>query len=278
MKTELLKNLSIDDYHASPYVSNSKLQTFLKSGPRGYWMRYIHKSLEAPTTAALRAGQAFDTLLFDGEDEYKAKFIERPKGMKFNTVDGREWKALQHKNGKTIIEPDDARAFQWMVSAIKEHSLASELLETCDYQVSLRGPREGLPGIQSRPDGLRLGESPVVLDLKTTANLDYLLGGSSVIKYGYHQQMAFSSMLLSELGAVDVKYCLLAVEKAAPHRAQVIELSQDYVRAGCEQVNRGLQSLAQHYTSGTWPRVTTDRVVLEPPAWMTESESAESAA
>lgn len=286
MNTELLKQLDIDEYHASAFISNSKLTTFLRRGPRGFWMRYLHKSLQKEDSPALRTGLAFDTLLFDGEGAYLEKFVERPPGMKFTTKEGKAWKAEQDEAGRIVIESEDARAFEWMCAAIREHELGSDLLHACDKQVSLRGEYDGLPGIQSRPDGLCLegcaatDYQPFVLDLKTTSELDMLTGGRSIPRYGYHRQMGFSSLLLNDLGVSDLRYFILAVEKAVPHRAQVVELSEAYVRAGELEVRRGLSRLSTHYQSGEWPRVTEDVVVLDPPRWMRteEDESAHAAA
>ena len=284
MSTQIFTDLPIDDYHASDFVSNSKLQTFLRRGPRAYWMRYVHKSLPKEDTQALRAGSAFDTLLFDGEQVFRERFVERPAGMKFTTKAGKAWKKEQDEAGLVVIEPEDARAFEWMCAAIREHELANDLLHACDTQVSLRGAMDGLPGIQARPDGLCLQGcaasdfAPYVLDLKTTAELDQLTSGKSVVRYCYHQQMAFSQQLLRAHGIPELRYYLLAVEKTGAHRAQVIELTQDYVDLGERQITHGLQRLAAHYRTNTWPRVTEDVVVLEPPPWMNKEASAPEAA
>lgn len=271
MGTGIIHGIDIDEYHAAPFVSSSKLRTFDRKGPRGFWLEYLYGTRNtAPRTDAMAVGQCFEDAVCG-----KPTHILVPEGMKLTTKAGKEWKAEQTL---TVLGSQYAGLFDHGVRHVRENHTARDLIEASDEQVTLRREWDGIPGLQARPDWLCVGGceasgwQPVAPDLKTTISLNSF--GRSVVDYAYHVQAALVATCLQGADVTGSVHPLIVVEKASPYRCQVFWLSPEYVQLGAQRAYATLSRLAEHYESGEWPQTTEDSTTLEPPAWMTEGKAA----
>lgn len=264
----ILYNINIDDYHANPAVSHSKLEAFRRKGAWYYWARFIDKSVAGPDSASLLLGRAFDTLVFEGPSGFDAQYIVTPANHDGRTKDGKAYKAQAEASGKAIIKHDDYKRFDRMLDNITQNTAAMALLAQGKAQVTLRCSPKMLPfEAQSRPDWLHIDDAGSYgLDLKTVDDLDRF--PKSVVDFGAYRQAALCDLICDANDIQLTKHWLLAVERSEPHRVKVFELSPNYIHIGFDEVTKELERLADHYDSDTWPLVDVESEVLEPPNWL----------
>jgi hypothetical protein len=275
------KHLGVEAYHNGPEVSHSKLLDYARRGPRYYAARYVTRKAPRPAPSdAFLFGQAFEDLVYGlpiGE-----RYAVKPEGMIFAKVDGKAWKTAAEASGKLTITHDDAQAMDAMRESIRENDTAMRMIKACVAQTSFIAPYGGTPGIQARPDwwsSTGLAESgfrPFTLDLKSTIGLAKLASGRGVADYGYHSQAAMAAECAVRNGVESPACFLLAVEKVAPYRCQVVEITPEWLAVGWTWCERQLEKLRAHYATGDWPRVTSEIVALPPvPAWAASASEIE---
>lgn len=77
---EIIRDLDIEEYHKSPILSHTKIQHWLENTPQWWYAKYIEgKRFEGEEAAYFVHGRAIDTLLFDGEKEFRRLFTTAPK-------------------------------------------------------------------------------------------------------------------------------------------------------------------------------------------------------
>ncbi len=267
----LITDETIEQYHANPALSNSKLKDFDSLGPKAYYLRYVRGGAEKKDTAAFRTGRAFETYLLEPA-VFEEWFAVKPEGHDGRKGPGKDWLKEQELAGKTVIDRDDWESFEFMARAIREEcQSAVELLANGIYQPTWRIDWPGVPGLQSRPDWgceegcARSDWKPYTLDVKTCRKLDLLISGKDIITYGYHKQAAIAR-LASEQG--EAVHYLLAAEKEFPRRAMIIEISRTFVNIGEDWATYQLSKLADHYEADHWPLTVDDSIVVEPPTWL----------
>ena len=156
-----------------------------------------------------------------------------------------------------------------MVGALRECEAGMALLEHAQSQLSLRARAWDLP-MQARPDWVVLdGFCPVIVDLKTTKNLDDLTKdhGPALWKLNYHSQLALARRLLAENGYPEAKCYILAVEKNG-YRSACVEVPDGMLRAGERYFDEHAPKLAECYRTDVWLRAVPGIVKLETPGWM----------
>jgi hypothetical protein len=275
-KPEVLRTVSLDDYHAAPYLSTSKLADYDKRGPRYFAMRHVQNKFgPTPSTEAQVFGQAFEDLVCESERLFADRYAVKPAGMKFSTKEGMAWKKAHESAGKEIITEDQRSDLYAMREALWENESAMDMIRGADTQLSIRAPYAGTPGIQSRPDWYssgcpRTSYNPYTLDLKTTIHFNRLREGRGVIEYRYHIQAALAHHACRVAGlGTNVESYLLVVEKCLPYRCQVLRIGDDWIAAGWEWAEAQLHKLARNYATNTWPRVESEIASLPvAPAWL----------
>lgn len=282
----LLLDEDLAAYHADPAVSNGKIRDFDQLGPKGFYLRHVRHEAPRKDAAALMAGRAFETFLFEPR-LFDGHFAVKPQGCNFTKPEWKAWKKEQEAARRTIIDRDDFLAFEHMAAAVHDCGSARSLLEGCAAQPTWRTDWPGLPGLQSRPDMANLAGCPIsdfrpyTVDLKTTRSLNELVeqkraadipvGGRSLIRYGYHTQAATVRM---SSGVGDLVHYLIVAEKAFPCRAIVLELPPVFVDIGERWVIEKIAELADHYQSDHWPLTREDLIVVQPPAWLLAQHAA----
>lgn len=295
----IIRNLPIEKYHESSALSNSKIGSYIEKGALWYRGAFIDKTIEQPDSKAFKKGRLFDAMVTGGQTEIDANYVLQPATYTnkknetkpwHNGADAcKEWNAEREAEGKEVVSQADWDNAAAMMEAVLQHQLAKELLALCEFQVSLRQKfaKWGVE-IQARPDGLSRKPHKdtrgkrFTLDVKTTADFMEWVNetnpgawseGSPIHKYGYHRQGALDNCLCSlepEIG--ETIHLLLVVEKAAPYRVAVVELTEAYLEIGWKEIERHGAKLASYITSGKWPTSPQGIISMGPPAKLIDRE------
>ena len=273
--------ITIDDYHASDLISNSKLKTLDEFGPFGYHARHLVASApKRERSSAMAMGQAFEDFVQLDASAFAAKWSELPAiegkaddemiaaalalGLTFTrrhdakTVHLAALKA----RGVGVLAREDFIAIERMGEAFARNADAQAVVRGLQTQATLRDDLGGLdiiPGLQSRPDWYGPGGAP---DLKTTGK--FTTFDREILSLGYHRQAAMVDVIA---GPHD--HPLIAVESAWPYRCQVVDLPKALVDDGREWIARQLDVLRECYTRDEWPLCVTRRSASVP-RWLAQ--------
>lgn len=288
--------LSIEQYHADPAITNSKLKDLRQRGPLYYHRKHVRKVIEQEPTRAMNAGQALEDAYFFPA-MFKRRWAMKPAGMKFNTVDGKRWQATAESMGQSILPDDDRQAIEGMMKSLKENTVAQELLAAGVAQLTARytGGKEGQPdfglALQTRPDwfnekGCRHSQGrPYFADLKKTADLgawwDFMNPKDTkharpIFQFGYHIQAGIVERCFAQEGFMDTDHFLVVVEEQEPFRSQVFRMAEDYRKIGWNEAARTLNVLQNCLRLKQWPAVPGGEggpIELEPPNFVLEMEA-----
>lgn len=259
-------DIPIDEYHAHPCYSHSKLRVFARGGPRLYYMTFINPSLPPrKRTDAMVFGDFFETYVQRPSAFPKACLVA-PAGKGNETGPKRDFLKSIPK-GTDYIDQEDLAKMANMKSAMDEHDLAMALISGGQAQVTMRNNIRGAL-CQARPDWLCMGGipendwEPYSLDLKTTDSLDDF--ESDIYNYGYYSQAAMVEMIAD----VPMENYILAVEKQIPHRVALYMVCHDSMAAGREWVSEQLYGVTSCVSSNSFPRIEQGVKVVRLPAWM----------
>jgi hypothetical protein len=299
----------MDSYHNHDAVSASKLAVF-RECPLLYKRTFIDKAVTRASTAALREGAGFDSLLFDGDEVFASTYVCKPatytdsksgevKPWNGNSNTCKAWLAAAEAHGKVILDADALTRFALMREAIRKNPWATALLSQGEAQVTFRREAQKFGGleVQVRPDwfseapierpdlGLSSGGRPYLLDLKTTADFGDWWDpidaadprqGKPVYTYGYHRQAGFAQWVAhKDVG--ETAHFLLVVEKDEPFRVGIVQLSGDYLDLGWSAVEGDLTRLAACRATNKWPGSPEGVLSLKPPLWLEEKAAREAA-
>ncbi len=304
----ILRGLHMSDYHAHEAISSSKLKVFRES-PLLYKRTFLDGVVTRASSAALREGAGFDSLLFDGDADFARNYACKPasypdaKTGEAKSWHGgagfcKAWEAAREAEGITILAADAWERFVLMREAIRRNPLAKALLGQGEAQVSFRRKSEKFDGleVQVRPDwfseqplcipelGIDTLGQPYLLDLKTTADFgDWFdpidpsdpRSGSPVWKFGYHRQGGLAQWVAhKDIGKT--AHFLLVVEKEEPFRVGIVCLSDDYLDLGWAACEGDLNRLVACRTANVWPGSPTGVLTLSPPQFLLDKSARES--
>lgn len=277
MAGEIIRGLPIDEYHAYPAWSSSKIKVIDTHGPL-YAIRKVRGELKpGEQTDALRKGSLFDALV---TGEGAENFQVAPEKLDRRTKAGKEWAEDVESQGRVIITPADAAWAHDAFEALMAIPEARESIEEAEFQVSIRARLASHPlfELQGRPDltcldGLKTTDFvPTFDDLKSARSLDAFVRGNHVVDYGYHVQAAIVREVAREAGIDDTRHRWFVVTKPdqPPVQAVVFNITEEWMSLGMRALYAALSKIHHWTASGVWPR--TERTVLDavPPAWLTK--------
>lgn len=264
-----------DEYHRQSGVSNSMLNEFIES-PELYHGRYVAETIAAKApTPAMQFGSLFHDSVLLGIDHVAVEIP--PESLSSNgSKTGAGWKHFQaHYAGmnKVFLKPDEFAALRNMVDAVWSHPMAARLLERADAAIEQSifwADEETGLSLRSRLDHRKLS-TPIITDLKSTADVSRKGFASSMWDYGYYRQVVFYREAAKALTGQVHDFVFVAVEKEPPHRVRCYELDPREDRAmtrGYEDVRDGLNRLAEAYRTNNWTEPGWDQVLtLDLPNW-----------
>lgn len=206
-------------------------------------------------------------------------------GLELVVIDADDWRSKGARDerdcayaaGKCPVLAKEKAAVDAMAAAIRQHPLASQLLD----------PEHGQPevsafwhdqrhGIDRRArfdwlphsDGGRL----IVPDYKTTASAEPRAFQRSIFNFGYDIQAVFYTDAIQAHGlAEDVEFLFIAQETTAPYLITVHELDAVALQLGRERVDRACAIFRECAATDTWPGYSDDIELATPPLWLTDA-------
>ena len=282
--------IGIADYHASEYVSHSKLKVFAELGPFAYRSRFLLGENRQEVTEVMRLGQAVETYLQD-PDVFRATYSEAPAiegkaddallaealSLGVLSEDGKPFSkrhgastvqlAILRAKGGDVLTRSQMERIERMAQSFDRNRDARALVAGMTTQVTLRDDFAGLdilPGIQSRPDWYHAidGDSVDLKCVESFAAFDKAIGD---------REYAAQAALIDIITGSSAPRTLIALESTWPFRCQVVDLAPAWVDLGHAWVQRQLAGLRECYTRNEWPLCETRRTSY-PPAWRLAKE------
>jgi len=250
-------------YHASGAWGSSLISTFLKS-PQLAHMMLTHQ-YRPPETPSMKFGTRFHALLDPG-----SRFSELhrcgPEDADKRSKAWKEAEATAITEGFDLVSFDDWTMLHAMRESVMANPIARSLIEGAEQEVGFRmDAPQGLFQVQCRADILHRWSH--MADLKTTGDVDDF--GSSVATFGYHRQSAIYRWIVSHAyGGELLPFSFIVVEKAAPlYRCRVVDLDEEYLAIGWQEVEAALTEIGQRNASGDWSD-HRDAELIAAPAWL----------
>lgn len=279
-------NLPLAEYHASEYVSHSKLLCFVELGPYAYYQRHV-AGMPRSVTDAMELGNAAE-LYIQNHEAFKALYVEAPvlEGKADETLlaeatalgvlddDGKPYSkrhnattvhtAVLRARGQSVVTRSDMMRIERMANAFTDNAVIADVVRGLHKQVTLRddfAELDVLPGIQARPDWY--GERETV-DLKTVSRF------ADVDRHlipGHATQAAFIDVVLGRR----IVHHLAVVESEWPYRTQLVTIDDETMAVANGWVRKNLDRLCDHYASGVWPLCQPKRTTTLP-RWLRDME------
>lgn len=231
------------EYQAIDAVNWSSLKHIAVS-PKHY---LCEKCPPLHQTAAMVKGRAGHTATLEPE-LFGSEYVVFPGSRRA----GKEWDAFEAQNeGKTILKSSEAEQAWAMSKAVRSHPFAGPMLTGGKAEVSIEwmDPETGLK-CKGRLDYVKPG---VLVDLKTSGDLDRRRFSRRAMDLGYHGQLAFYLRGLKALGREPSEVYLIAVEQAEPFDVACLEVDSDALAIGDELVSELLNKLAECEATREWP-------------------------
>lgn len=195
-KIELLNN--DDAYFAYKALSASQIKTFVVGGVYDFWKTSVFnpERKEGEETDALIFGKYAHCCLFE-QEEVSKRFLVLDWGTK--TRGTAKWKkAVEENPNKILISPDEAEKARKMVECLKNHKVASKVLENCKCEEPFiwTDKATGLP-CKAKLDAYKEnGDIMTIVDYKTSSDIDGVLNKAE--KYQYPIQAVFYQRAIKE--------------------------------------------------------------------------------
>jgi hypothetical protein len=252
-------DMTADAYHRHEALSSSGARKLLPpSCPAKF--RYERDHGQPPKAEFDFGKAAHKRVLGVGED------IVVIDAADYTTKAAREQRDQAYADGQVPILPKEDAVIDEMVKALREHPLASVLLDPQrggkpeqsafwtdpDTGVDCRARFDWLPALDR---GGRL----IVPDYKTTRAADLMSIGRSLDDYGYARQAAWYLDAVAVLGlAESAAFVFVVQEKTAPFLVTVTDIDATSLAAGRFYNQQARKVFAECTASGRWPGYVPD--------------------
>lgn len=278
-------NLSIEAYHASDYVSSSKL-TDLEPCPLYFKRAHLDKIIPKPDAAHFAIGNAAHWLILEGGEVFLSRTIVHPKfydapesarkdapmikkTWNWNANACTDWRD-QDARGKVVLSQEDFEEIVKLRDEVFANLTARALLTGGHAEVTFRR-KFPLFGVQCRTDywhadGVTLPDvgriaGPVVVDLKTCDSIERFKRDFFDLRYHFRAEFyrLVICEVLAEMGALPVdeitppRFFFVVVEKSQPYRVEVFEPDAESLAIGKREVAAALMTLGKCYLRNEWP-------------------------
>ena len=253
-------------YHSRKAVSRSDL--FLLSKSPQYF-KYIQENGRAETDA-LRFGTMVHTFVLE-PNLFKRRYIVIPN-IDRRTREGKAILEEVSRIKKEIVTESELSTITAMRDAVLNNKYAYALLQGVK-EMSYYWTDE-LTGIKlkCRPDCVsNIGQTNVIVDLKSCENAQTDAFMRDALKYGYDLQAATYKTGVELIEGTPHKFVFIAVEKKPPYGVNILEVDEPALRKGTDDFRNYLGMLKYCRDTDNWYSYTgeTGRPnVLSLPAWL----------
>lgn len=136
---------------------------------------------------------------------------------------------VEENPGKDILKTREAMDIRLITSRVMDHPYAGSMIRQCtNYELPFTIEQCDVPH-RGIIDGLG---SWFLLDLKTTTSVSHYMLQRNIYESKYYMQAAIYERAAHIMGHDPEAYFIIAVESAAPHHVQVVELEPHYIARG----------------------------------------------
>lgn len=272
----------IENYHANPAVSHSKLEIFRKC-PLLYKKTCIDYSVEREDSDALKLGSALHCLLLDGGDEFSKRYVTMPvecprrpdkrQALAKNPSEATLasiafWQAWDLANGhKIALDNFEMGTLSRVAMAFKEcKEVEASGFADSEKEVTFRSDYCPHFQLQCRTD---IWDGDVyVTDLKTVRDYDQF--EYNYHHFGYHRQAALyrsivGANILPPLAGVVFRFCV--IEMKEPFRVGFFEPVERDLAIGNAENGQDLLRLKECYAKNEWLGAPEGIVPIALPSW-----------
>jgi hypothetical protein len=253
-----------DEYRHSGALTQSALKDYIFN-PFYYYQRHILHEGSVDETTEMRMGTALHCLVLERE-AFAARYAIQPAGMRKNTKAYDAW--LEGTGGKRILTDGECRTVEKMRDAILGNTEAKDFLDAPgENELTLRmvDPKWGMT-IQGRLDAWRpsLAEAGMILDLKTTGNLDKwprdAAFGGTPIQAEWYAGLAQSMFMLD----CEVAVVFIVVEREVPYRVGLFQFAPPWHVRARKEITEAMAELKHSLETNTWQRDERGIKLLHP--------------
>lgn len=262
-------DISNDDYHSGPGISNSGLGDILQS-PFHYWSRHLDPSRpERPPTQPQEDGTVAHCAILE-PDEFQHRYVVGPDANR----NSRKWKDFcEIHDDKVVIKPDQyTRAMRqrdavWRIPEVAK-ALSKGRAEVSAYW---NDPNTGVL-CRCRPDFVHEADAgDILIDVKTYTDARPVEFERQCARMNYHRQDAFYSDGWAEAtGRVVLGFIFVSVEMPWPFSAAAATLDDASRKAGYDQYRRALDEYARCLRADQWPGYPDSIQLMRLPPWKLE--------
>ena len=224
-------------------------------------------SLQIRATSLL-LGYAVHAVLLEGLNPGKA-FSIKPQGMKFNTKEGKAWRAAQTK---PIVTYDEHGDIIGMVESLLDNPLSRNILSTCLLREQIF--TEVIQGVACKCliDALGSAEGKqAVVEIKTSLDCRAEFFSKRVVSDPFHydlQSAWYRTLSKSEFS------CWIVVENKAPWDVAVYFPGESMRRSGEAKMAKVLAIYKACKQLDRWPGSQPDPLILDVPTLVFSSQCA----
>lgn len=278
-------DISNEDYHGGPGISNSGLGDILRS-PWHYYSRHLDPNRPKPTEKDWQlVGNLAHCAILEPE-EFEKRYVvlpsdapRRPSEIQRNakkpsaaTIQAIEWwdEWTARTAGATTITPEQRDAALRQSAAVRALPDVAEALASGRSEVSAYWVDDATDALcKCRPDWVHTaGAGVVLLDVKTTEDASPAGFARSIMRYGYHRQAAwYSDGYALASGTRVLAFVLVAVEKEWPYAACAMMLDDASLDLGRRSYRRALDTYAECLARNEWPSYSSAIELVSLPAY-----------
>ena len=259
-----------EDARQGKYLSSHLLGDF-RHCPRTYRQKMTGE-IPPQDSAAYKTGRAVHTLVCEGRAAFDREFVvtDGPVNPKTGEPFGKLTRAYKEWAAAQKLTPVSTADFGFMTklqSSVWLHPLAGELLTDGWAEGTVRTTYNGEP-VQIRIDYFNpnyrnpvTGREGAIIDLKTCETLDFF--ESDARRYGYLHQLAFYREVMRIVSGEEFPVYIIAVEKKAPYRVGVWQLSSDALDEAKADNERALSLLRECRCQNDWPTGYEEMRILD---------------
>ncbi len=254
------------EYRAHPALNWSRLKQ-IETSP--LHMQYAD-TVPSTETTSTRIGSAVHCLALEPE-RWDAEFATYTGKVRR----GKEWQAFSEAHpGKVILTQAELTKAQRASLAILGHSVAGPLVtgDGPTEQAVFWADKRGMVPCKARLDKISTEAGKArLIEIKTTYDADPRRFASTVVKYGYHGQLAWYQRALDWSAThndTDPEPALIVVESSPPHDVIVYRIPADVMDAGRKLCDELLDKYKACIAANAWPgRAPDNELCLELPSW-----------
>lgn len=237
------------EYSAYPAVSRSELWKISKS-PEKY--KYELDNPSKPTEALI-FGQALHKFVLERET-FRDEFSVAPDIDK-RTKEGKAKYAefISSCQDKTVILSDMMEKITAMSDKLEHDNYVKKLLVGDHEKPFFWTDYITGEACKCRVDCItKIGDTPVIVDIKTTANAETDIFMRSALKYGYHVQAAMYRKGVEATTGLKCGFVFIAIEKEPPYSINIMEADELFTLYGYNTFRDLLNVYHDCKQTGNW--------------------------